>query len=89
MAGPSILGISSGAGLGVAFVILLAGNVGGIALSQTGIGGDIAISLAAFLGAMLVLSVILFFADKVKGNATLLIIGLMDWLYHIINYFNA
>ena len=36
LAGPSVLGISSGASLGVAFVVLLSGCLGGIALSKLG-----------------------------------------------------
>ena len=42
LAGPSVLGISSGASLGVAFVILLSGSIGGVALSRLGIIGEIA-----------------------------------------------
>ena len=38
LAGPSVLGISSGASMGVAFVVLLSGSLGGVALSK--LGGD-------------------------------------------------
>lgn len=77
LAGPSILGISSGASLGVAFVILFSGNIAGVALSRIGIYGNIAVTLAAFVGALAVLLLVLFLARKIKGNATLLIIGIM------------
>ena len=37
LAGPSVLGISSGASLGVACVVLLSGSIGGVALSKRGV----------------------------------------------------
>lgn len=76
LAGPSVLGISSGASLGVAFVILLSG-VFGQALSQMGFFGEFAITIAAILGALGVMAVIIFVSQKVQGNVTLLIIGVM------------
>ena len=39
LAGPSVLGISSGASMGVAFVVLLSGSLGGVALSKLGFMG--------------------------------------------------
>lgn len=77
LAGPSILGISSGASLGVAFVILLSGNIGGVALSKMGVVGSLAITLAALTGSICVLLFVCFLARKVRGNATLLILGIM------------
>ena len=77
LAGPSVLGISNGASLGVAFVVLLSGSLGGVALSKLGYVGDVAISVAAVVGALAVMSLILFVSQKVKGNVTLLIIGMM------------
>jgi iron complex transport system permease protein len=77
LAGPSVLGISNGASLGVAFVVLLSGSLGGVALSKLGYMGDVAISVAAIVGALAVMSLILFVSQKVKGNVTLLIIGMM------------
>ncbi|TKG93696.1 iron ABC transporter permease [Puteibacter caeruleilacunae] len=77
LAGPSVLGISSGASLGVAFVLLLSGKLIGVALSQFGFMGDVAVTIAAFVGAMSVLFIVVFFSERVKGNATLLIIGIM------------
>lgn len=77
LAGPSILGISSGASLGVAFVILASGSIGGIAINSLGMFGNIAITLAAFIGSVSVLFFVVLLARRVKGNATLLILGIM------------
>lgn len=77
LAGPSVLGISSGASMGVAFVVLLSGSLGGVALSKIGVMGEIALSVAAIAGALSIMSLIVFVSQKVKGNVTLLIIGVM------------
>lgn len=77
LADPSMLGISSGAGLGVAITILLTGVLGNSALSTMGIWSNIGVSLAAFAGATLVLMLILGFSSRVRNMTTLIIIGLM------------
>ncbi len=77
LAGPSILGISSGAGLGVAVVVLLFGAIQGISLSGLGWVGSLTITAAAFIGAFGVLLIILFLAQRLKNNAMLLIVGIM------------
>ena len=77
LAGPSVLGISNGSALGVAFVVLLSGRIGGVALSRLGYLGDAAISVAAIVGALAVMMLIVWISQKVKGNVTLLIIGVM------------
>ena len=77
LAGPSVLGISSGASLGVAFVVLLSGNLGGVALSRFGFIGEVAMSVAAVIGALSVMALIVFASGKIKGSVTLLIIGVM------------
>lgn len=77
LAGPSVLGISSGASLGVAFVVLLSGNLGGVALSRLGFIGEVALSIAAVLGALSVMGIIVYASGKIKGSVTLLIIGVM------------
>ena len=77
LAGPSVLGISNGSALGVAFVVLLSGKIGGVALSRLGYVGDAAISVAAIVGALAVMLLIVWISQKVKGNVTLLIIGVM------------
>ena len=77
LAGPSVLGISNGSALGVAFVVLLSGRIGGVALSRLGYLGDAAMSVAAIVGALAVMTLIIWISQKVKGNVTLLIIGVM------------
>ena len=77
LADPSMLGISSGAGLGVAITILFTGILGGSALSSFGLWSNIGVSIAAFLGATLVLMLILGFSSRVRNMTTLIIIGLM------------
>ncbi|MBR4389785.1 MAG: iron ABC transporter permease [Prevotella sp.] len=75
LAGPSIFGISNGAGLGVALVMLLMGGQ-----LQTGVfsaTGFMAILLAAFFGAMVVTAIIFFFSTIVRNHVMLLIIGIM------------
>ena len=77
LAGPSVLGISNGSALAVAFVVLLSGKLGGVALSRLGYLGDAAMSVAAVIGALAVMLLIVWIAQRVKGNVTLLIIGVM------------
>lgn len=77
LAGPTMLGISSGASLGVALVVLLSGSLGGVALSKLNVMGDVALTLSAIMGALLVMALIALVAQKVRGNATLLIMGVM------------
>lgn len=77
LADPSVLGVSAGASLGVAFVVLLSGTLGHIALSRLGYLGELTMSVAAIIGAMGVLMLIVFLSAKVRGNVTLLIIGVM------------
>ncbi len=77
LAGPSVLGISNGSALGVAFVVLLSGKIEGVALSRLGYLGEAAMSIAAIIGALAVMMLIVWIAQKVKGNVTLLIIGVM------------
>ena len=75
LAGPSIFGISGGAGLGVALVMLLFG--GSVTTLSFSITGFMAILLAAFTGAMVVTGIIFLFSTLVRNNVMLLIIGIM------------
>ena len=59
LAGPSVLGISNGSALGVAFVVLLSGRIGGVALSRLGYLGNAAMSVAAIVGALAVMLLLL------------------------------
>lgn len=75
LAAPGIFGISSGAGLGVALVMLLLG--GSIGAGSVSVSGYVSVILAAFVGAMSVMAVIFFFSTVVKSDVMLLIIGIM------------
>jgi len=66
LAGPSVLGVSSGAGMGVALIVLA-----GVA------GGWMATTAAAVLGSGVALVLVLFVANRFRGAASLLIFGLM------------
>lgn len=82
LAGPFVLGISSGASLGVALIILLAGaavSMGGSTtlLAGVSLAGDTSLALSAIFGSGLVLFLVLFVARKVQSGMTLLILGLM------------
>lgn len=77
LADPSMLGISSGASLGVGIVILLTGAISGAAVSSFGWWSTLGVSLAAFIGAVLVLFVMMAFSSRMKNMTTLIIIGLM------------
>ncbi len=75
MAGPSVLGITSGAGLGVALLVMGTGLFGGFAID--GLNLNIGIIIAAILGAFLVLLGILLLSYRIKNTLSILIIGLM------------
>ncbi len=75
LAGPSIFGINSGASLGAAIVML--GFGGGLTIGSISFTGFIAVLIAAFFGALLVMSILLFFAVRLKNNIMLLIVGIM------------
>ena len=77
LAGPSILGIDSGASLGVALVMLLCGGTIGTVTVGLSFSGYLAVILGAFTGATLVLGLIIFFSTLVRSNVMLLIIGIM------------
>lgn len=75
LSGPYVLGLSSGASLGVAFVLLgaglLPGAFAGLFLSQYGI------VLASVLGSLLVLLAVLVVAQRLRDTMAILIVGLM------------
>lgn len=77
LAGPSVLGVASAASLGVAFVVLLSGTLGGSIMSQFGVMGNTALTLAAIVGAMTVMLLIVWLSRRVESNVTLLIAGVM------------
>ncbi len=75
LAGPFVLGISSGASLGVALLVLgvsaFSGSLAGLAFSNLGI------AIAASIGSLLVLAAVMLVARRVKNTMSILIIGLM------------
>ena len=90
LAGPFVLGISSGASLGIAMVVL--GGGAGLYLGLTEVP-QVPITLAAILGSALIFLVIMFFANKVREHTSLLIIGLMfssaaGALVNVLQYFS-
>lgn len=75
LAGPFVLGISSGASLGVA-VLILGSSMFGFALGSYSVT-TFGQAIAASLGAFLVLLAVLIAAKKVRNTMSILIIGLM------------
>ena len=92
LAGPFVLGISSGASLGVAIFILSTGWLGSsFLLSNLNNWG---IVLASSIGAFLVLSAVLITANRVRNTMSILIIGLMfgsltSAIISILSYFSS
>jgi len=76
LAGPFVLGISSGASLGVAALLLSAGIFGGVIAGEV-TTSSYALVIASSLGSFLVLLVVLLAASKVRNTMSILIIGLM------------
>jgi iron complex transport system permease protein len=78
LAGPYVLGISSGASLGVALVVLVAGGGSSAALlAGLGLLGDLGVAVAATLGAGLVMALVLLVARWVEDSTTLLLLGML------------
>ena len=82
LAGPSILGISDGANLGVAIVMLYLGgsislNGGTGSDSILSITGYAAVVFAALVGALSILGIIIYMSGRIRNNVMLLIVGIM------------
>ena len=75
LAGPSVFGVNSGAGLGVALVMLWLG--GSFSAGSVSVTGFVAVLAAAFMGAMAVMLLIFLFSTMVRNSVMLLIIGIM------------
>ena len=71
LAGPSILGIATGAGLGVALVMLACGG------AAVGAWGETAVIGGAFVGAMAVMLMLLALSAVVRSSIMLLIVGIL------------
>lgn len=92
LAGPSILGIDSGASLGVAVVMLLSG--GSLIVGNMTWGGFLAVTMAAFVGSMLVMGILLFFSTLLRSDVMLLIVGIMigyvgSSVISLLNFFST
>jgi len=75
LAGPFVLGVSSGASLGAALLLMGTSLLTG--LTSFGFVNDISIAVASSLGSFLVLVVVIIVVNRVRDTMTLLIIGLM------------
>ncbi len=92
LAGPSILGISSGANLGVAIVMLASGGIitaGGVTIS-----GFMSVLIGGFVGSMLIMFIILSLSAFIRSNLMLLITGIMigyiaSSAISLLNYFST
>lgn len=77
LAGPSVLGISSGASLGVALVVF-AGSLFQLELLDSAyIFREISVVVAALIGSFIVLLIIIFISKRISNVVTILIIGIM------------
>ena len=78
LADPFVLGIASGASLGVALVLLTSGaTVSGVFGSSLGLAGDAMVTAASIAGAALAIGIVLTLSNRVENPATVLILGLM------------
>ena len=78
LAGPSVLGITAGASLGVAAVMLAAGSATtAFTIRQLGIEGSWLVIIASTLGAAMILVIILGISFKIRDNVVMLIVGIM------------
>lgn len=75
LAGPSVLGLNSGASLGVALVMLLLG--GTITAGTYSVGGYAAVMVGAFAGSILIMGLLLFLSTLLRNGLMLLITGIM------------
>lgn len=92
LAGPYVLGLSSGSSLGVAFVILSAGSLPSF-LSEL-VLSSYGIVLASCLGSFSVLLLVLVVSQKIRDTATILIVGLMfssfaSAMVSVLTYFST
>lgn len=94
LADPFVLGVSSGASLGVALVVLTIGSTGTLLVASLGFFGELSLAVAAAAGAGLVLGAVLLVARRIQNTLSLLILGLMfgylaSALVSLLIYFSA
>jgi iron complex transport system permease protein len=77
LADPFVLGISSGASLGVALVVLAGSTVGASLLGGLGLFANVGVVTAASVGSGLVFALIVLVSRRIHNNVTLLVLGLM------------
>ena len=82
LAGPSILGITNGASVGVAIVMLITGGVISVHSSQFTVHsfelvGGLAVVVGAFIGALCIIFILLAVSSVVRSSVMLLIVGIM------------
>jgi iron complex transport system permease protein len=92
LAGPDILGINGGAGLGVALVMLLFG--GNLTMGNLTLGGSMSVIIGAFAGAIAVTALVLYLSTKLKNPVMLLIVGIMvsyltSAMISLLNFFST
>ena len=92
LAGPDILGINGGAGLGVALVMLLFG--GNLTMGNLTLGGSMSVIIGAFAGAIAVTALVLYLSTKLKNPVMLLIVGVMvsyltSAMISLLNFFST
>ncbi len=92
LAGPFVLGITSGASLGVAIITMGASILGGTLLGI--LASKWSIVMAATLGSFLVLLVVLIVSTRVRDSMAILIIGLMfgsisTAVVNVLSYFSS
>lgn len=92
LAGPEVLGINSGAGLGVAVVMLL--MQGSFTAGTMSVGGYVAVLMGAFTGALLIIVMVMGISTLVRSNVFLLIAGLSvsylaSAVVSLLNYFST
>lgn len=92
LAGPYVLGISSGANLGVAIFVMAAGY-GGALMNTTFQPGTIGLVASAVIGAALVMLLVILVSTKVTDSVSILIIGIMfgsitGALVSVLQYFS-
>ncbi len=92
LAGPDILGINAGAGLGVAIVMLSFG--GSLSVGSMALGASVSVIVGAFVGAMAVMGLILLLSARLKNYVMLLIAGIMisyltSSMISLLNFFST
>ncbi len=93
LAGPYVLGISSGASLGVALALLGAGYFGINVINSMGFAGNWTLAMSSWIGSGIVLLIIFVVSLYIRDITTILILGIMfgtaiGALVNILQYFS-